>query len=160
MDVNNKQVGIIIIVFSVVLFLVMFSVTDRILKANEVLHHGCNLPEGVCPYTGFPSQSMFGYVISAGLFVFGVVMIFTSNKDETKKSQVNMQLKEKIGLLQADEKKIYKEIISAGSMIFQNELIEKTGFSKVKITRILDKLEAKKIVERRRRGMSNVVIVK
>ncbi|MEK6845043.1 MAG: MarR family transcriptional regulator [Nanoarchaeota archaeon] len=44
--------------------------------------------------------------------------------------------------------------------IFQAELIEKTKFGKAKITRILDRLEGKGFVERKRRGMTNIVVLR
>jgi uncharacterized membrane protein len=44
--------------------------------------------------------------------------------------------------------------------LFQAELIEKTDFNKVKVSRILDKLEGKGLIERRRRGMTNLVLLK
>ena len=39
------------------------------------------------------------------------------------------------------------------------DLIEKTGFGKAKMTRIIDRLEGKGFVERKRRGMTNVVVL-
>ena len=62
--------------------------------------------------------------------------------------------------LNSEEKKVMETIIHAEGSIFQSELAEKTGFDKVKITRILDKLEGRQIIERKRRGMTNVVILK
>ena len=44
--------------------------------------------------------------------------------------------------------------------MFQADLIEKTGFSKARMTRIVDKLEGNDLVERKRRGMTNVVVLK
>jgi len=60
----------------------------------------------------------------------------------------------------APEEKTVFELVQATGTIFQSELVEKTQFSKVKITRILDRLEGKGLVERRRRGMTNVIILK
>ena len=58
-----------------------------------------------------------------------------------------------------DEKKIFNEIVKENS-IFQSELVDRTGLNKVKVTRSLDKLEGKGLIERKRRGMTNVVILK
>ena len=58
------------------------------------------------------------------------------------------------------EKQIFEKIIESEGTIFQSDLVDKTGFTKVKVTRILDKLEGKKLIERKRRGMTNVVILK
>jgi len=68
--------------------------------------------------------------------------------------------KKLVKTLEGEEKRIYELIGSSGGFIFQNELVEKSGMNKVKVTRLLDKLEAKRLVERKRRGMTNVVILK
>ena len=44
--------------------------------------------------------------------------------------------------------------------VFQGELVEKMGYSKVKVSRILDKLEGQNLIERRRRGLANMVLIK
>ena len=38
--------------------------------------------------------------------------------------------------------------------------MERLNTGKVKITRLLDKLEAKDLIERKRRGMNNIVVLK
>jgi len=38
--------------------------------------------------------------------------------------------------------------------------VEETGFTKVKITRILDSLEGNGLIERKRRGMTNIIILR
>ncbi|PIN91750.1 hypothetical protein COU61_01900 [Candidatus Pacearchaeota archaeon CG10_big_fil_rev_8_21_14_0_10_35_13] len=55
---------------------------------------------------------------------------------------------------------ICDEAIEGDGTLFQSDLVDKSGFDKVKVTRILDKLEGKGFIERKRRGMSNVVILK
>jgi uncharacterized membrane protein len=43
--------------------------------------------------------------------------------------------------------------------MYQSDLVKETKLTKVKITRILDKMEAKKIIKRQRRGMTNIVFL-
>jgi len=62
--------------------------------------------------------------------------------------------------LKEDEAKIYKAIIECDGIIEQSELPEKTGLSKASVSRTLDLLENKRLVERRRRGIGNVVLLK
>jgi uncharacterized membrane protein len=62
--------------------------------------------------------------------------------------------------LSANEKTVFEKIIESQGALFQSELVEKSGFNKVKVTRILDKLEGKDLIDRKRRGMSNIVILK
>jgi hypothetical protein len=63
-------------------------------------------------------------------------------------------------LVNSDEKEIVKLIIAEGGTMFQGQLVEKSGYSKSKVSLVLDRLEARNIVERRRRGMSNVIVLK
>ena len=63
-------------------------------------------------------------------------------------------------LTNTDERKIVQLIIDEGGTIFQSQLVDKSGYSKSKVSLVLDKLEARKILERRRHGMSNVVVLK
>ena len=57
-------------------------------------------------------------------------------------------------------KGVLEQIIAAEGSVLQSELVSTTGLTKVKVTRILDKLEGKGLIERRRRGMTNIVILK
>lgn len=59
-----------------------------------------------------------------------------------------------------DEQKIVRLIIEEGGTIFQSQLVDKSGYSKSKVSLVLDRLEARKILERRRHGMSNVIVLR
>ena len=105
------------------------------------------------------SLSIVGIVIIIGLF-----LIFTRPEKEIifkikQKKENNKFNTDILKDLKQEEKKVFK-IIQEQKAIFQAELIEKTGFGKAKITRILDRLEGKNLVERKRRGMTNVVVLK
>ena len=62
--------------------------------------------------------------------------------------------------LDKEEKVIIKALENADGTIFQSDLVEKTQFGKVKVSRILDRLEGRGLLERKRRGMTNVVVLK
>ncbi len=55
---------------------------------------------------------------------------------------------------------MYQKIIEKEGSIYQSVLVSETTFSKVKVTRILDKLEGKHLIERKRRGMTNIILLK
>ncbi len=63
-------------------------------------------------------------------------------------------------LTNPDEQRIVRLIIDEGGTIFQSQLVDRSGFSKSKVSLILDRLEAKKILERKRRGMTNAIVLK
>ncbi len=62
-------------------------------------------------------------------------------------------------ILKDDERALYKAIIDDG-VINQSELTEKTGLSRSDISRALYLLESKGLIERKRLGMGNVVLLK
>ena len=70
------------------------------------------------------------------------------------------EIEKRHSLLNEEEKKVIALLKEADGTMFQSDLVDKSGFTKVKVTRILDVLEGKRLVERKRRGMTNVVILK
>ncbi|MEM2138957.1 MAG: MarR family transcriptional regulator [Candidatus Woesearchaeota archaeon] len=111
---------------------------------------------------------IFGSILSVSLVCLGIYFLVESKfkknlvvekKEDFEKTEKEIVKKRVLDLL-PDEKLVYDKIVDAQGTIFQSELVEKTTYSKVKITRILDKLEGKGLIERKRRGMTNVVILK
>jgi len=106
-------------------------------------------------------------VTGISCFVLGSSLIYlllvgkskVVGKDETSLMRSNWdKILERLS--NPDERKIIQIIIDEGGTIFQSQLIEKSGYSKSKVSLVLDKLEARRILERRRHGMSNVVVLK
>ncbi|MBI2661420.1 MarR family transcriptional regulator, partial [Candidatus Woesearchaeota archaeon] len=62
--------------------------------------------------------------------------------------------------LDEEEKSIYDRLKENNGSMYQSDLIKQTGFTKVKMTRLLDKLESKGILERKRRGTTNIAVLK
>jgi len=54
--------------------------------------------------------------------------------------------------LKGNERKIVEILAEDGGVVFQSEIVEKSGLPKSTVSLILDKLEAKGIVEKRRNG--------
>ena len=76
------------------------------------------------------------------------------------KSEIRVGQLSTVKSLSKSEKKVYDFLLSKGGVAFQSEIVETLNLSRSTVSIILDKLEAKGLVERRRRGMSNIVIVK
>lgn len=62
-------------------------------------------------------------------------------------------------LLDEDERRIYELVRARGGDVPQGDLVALSGYSKAKVSRVLDRLEAKALVVRLRRGMSNRVVL-
>lgn len=61
------------------------------------------------------------------------------------------------GITDDGERTVLKLLVDEGGSLFQSDLVEESGFSKSKVSLILDRLEARGMLERRRSGMTNLV---
>ncbi len=156
MNISNRYLGYVIITLSLVMLAVVASFT---IQLNQLTHSTCDPlhPEG-CPHQNYvPDQTFIAGIVLVPLFGLGIYLAINKSTKEIISPKISVK---KLTGLDDEEKKIIKFITSSDGVAFQTDIIEKTGLSKVKITRLLDKLEAKNLIERRRRGMSNIVIIK
>jgi hypothetical protein len=58
-------------------------------------------------------------------------------------------------LLAGDERRLYRRVVEAGGTMLQKDLVGAGPFSGSKVTRLLDRLEAKGLISRERHGMTN-----
>jgi hypothetical protein len=105
-------------------------------------------------------------VICVAGFVMGssLVYLWLIDKNEPTFTEGSSLKDRWNGLLEKisnpDENRIVSLIIDEGGTIFQSQLVDRSGFSKTKVSLILDRLEAKQILERKRHGMSNAIVLK
>ncbi len=152
---NFKQLGFLLIIIGLLSFGIFWQFTVRL---NEELHKSCPLPLESCPFrTSLPIESYFGFSVSGIITLLGV---FLFAKRQIKIAETKKDWNKIMKTLEGCERNVFAAVKDGGGLIFQNELIKKTGFSKVKVSRVLDKLEMKNLIERRRRGMSNIVVLK
>ena len=90
------------------------------------------------------------------MLVAGAVLIFRSQAGETKKHHIPVDRSK----LSEEEKKILELLEQNEGSMYQSDIIKHTEHSKVYVTRLLDRLEGKHIIERKRRGMTNIVVLK
>ena len=62
--------------------------------------------------------------------------------------------------LRNGEKEIYEVVLESDGVVQQSTIVEETDLSKSHVSRKLDVLESRELVERKRRGMGNVVVLK
>ena len=158
---KNKQVGYLILGIALIVFFIVFSFNSALETiVNTTCTHGI-----ACPmHATMQTQKIVSYSLMGLLILAGLVIIFLI-KDETvvkemKKHLSNEEKHKKLENLDEEERKIMDIILKEDGSIFQSSLVNETKLSKVKVTRILDRLEGKQLIERKRRGMSNVVLLK
>ena len=159
---ENKNVGYLILGISILIVFIIFLFNNAmkkiILEGCPAVHDGLACPA----YGTIQQQTYLSLAIVGILILIGLVLIFTKPserviiktiKEKTNKKEINLSQ------FKPEEKQVLK-LIQENNAIFQADLIEKTKFGKAKVSRILDRLEGQGIIERKRRGMTNVVVLK
>ena len=144
---------------SIVLFVIMYNFSQTMLDIIDSGELGSCQAYETCPHVTVLNQTYVGYLLSLVIFIIGVFLLIFGGKPE--KIEGNKDKWESVSkTLTGDEKTVYEKIIASEGVIFQSELVEKTEFPKAKVSRILDKMEARGLLEKRRRGMTNAIVLK
>lgn len=159
---ENKKVGLLIIGIGIAVSAIVF-IFNYSLKSivSATCSHGseCSMYDTINSQFWL-SSAVVGIIIAIGLYV-----MYSKPDEKIIHKTITKTIKEKnkkIDLSKLDKKeKLALELIQKeGGVIFQADLKEKLEIGKVGMTRLLDKLEAKQIIERKRRGMNNIIIIK
>jgi uncharacterized membrane protein len=95
------------------------------------------------------------YGISAASMLVGafVVLLFQTRRSKSDADRI-------LNILPYDEKTVIRILLENNNKIEQNYLVVLSGFSKVKISRIVSKLEARGVLEKKNLGNTNYLILK
>lgn len=160
---ENKYVGYLLLGVSVliIILIILFNSTMK-----SFVDETCSLEHGSsCPmYEAISKQTYLSLGVIGLLIIVSFALIFSKPQKEIVFQTKTIERKTPkkvfdISDLKLEEKQVF-ELIQSNKAIFQSDLIDKTQFGKAKMTRIIDRLEGKGFVERKRRGMTNVVILK
>ncbi len=158
--INHRKIGIALVVVAFILLCILIIMKVNADEQGELLcsfvENSPSLTMEQCPaHTNPLSWYVLGAVVLAMLILAsGVYLYFLPVRKEHTTPAGN--LKELAG----EEAMIYELIKTSEGMMYQSDIIKQTGITKVKVSRILDKLEGRSLLERKRRVMTNVVILK
>ena len=161
---KNKNVGYLIVGISIVIGIIVLIFN---LGLKNIVGQTCTHGPTCSMFDTIAIQTYISLAIAGLILVIGLFLIFSKEevieKIIEKKQKIHVEKKRKpidYSKLDKDEKVVVKIVEEADGTIFQSDLVEKTEFSKVKVSRILDKLEGRQLLERKRRGMTNVVVLR
>ncbi len=160
MNITYSTLGYVLIGVSVILLLVMAFVKTDVDAQSTILcqqfqQSGQDMADCPVHKSGISWMIVSAFGIAFVLLGTGVYMVFMPQPEMKREfRQIDTS---KLG---EEEKKIYGLVKNKGGSAYQTDLIKESGFGKVKITRILDGLETKAVLERKRRGMANLVVLK
>lgn len=157
---ENKHVGFLVLGIAALLIFIIFlfqaALKDIIIASCGAAH------TTACPMSQSVNQQTYLSLGIVGILaVIGFVLIFAKPEERIIIKKVK-EKKKKLDLkgLDKDEKKVVQLLKDENGTMFQATLKESLDVGKVKLTRLLDKLEAKQIIERKRRGMNNIVVLR
>lgn len=154
MKIDQKTIGIAVIALAVIVGILVFLFNQSI---TATMDDTCSATMDSCPHkNNLPYQTYAGGLVVLSLIGVGIYSIWSAKQKEGL-SKVNKQV---VNSLPSEEKKIYDLLEADNGAMFQSELVTKSQENKVKVSRILDKLEGRGLIERRRQGMANLVIIK
>lgn len=155
---RNRNVGFLIIGISALIVVIIW-LFNRAMK--KIVSESCSHGPNCAMYGVITTQTQISVVIAGFIFLIGLFLVFSKEKEKIVVKKIK-EAKNKINTkdLNEQEKEVINILMKEGGAIFQASLMEKLSVGKVKITRLLDKLEAKQLIERKRRGMNNIVILR
>lgn len=154
---KNRNVGFLIIGMALVIF---FLVTSFNQALATIVATTCTHGEACPMHVTLKTQKIISYSLIGVLTAVGLLVVFLIKDAPDKVKLSKSEQKKKLENLDDDERKIMNILLREHGSIYQSDLIKETKSSKVKITRLLDKVEGKGLIERKRRGMTNVIILR
>ena len=157
---ENKNVGYLIIGIAVIMSIIILIYN---VSLRKVVSATCSHGSSCSMYEPIKSQMWLSYAVILLVVLIGVVLIFNKQKENVVIKEVEKEVPKKeidLDKLEKDERKAVEILQEEKGGMFQADLMEKLEIGKVGMTRLLDKLEAKQIIERKRRGMNNIVILR
>ena len=155
---ENKTVGWIIAGIAIIMAVIVLIFNIGLKNiVGETCTHGptCSM------YDTIAVQTWISMAIVGVILLIGIVLMFIKPKEKVIIKTIKEKKKKKdYSSLDKKEKEVVNLLGNEGNAMFQADLMEKLGIGKVGLTRLLDKLEAKQIIERKRRGMNNIVVLK
>src|SRR3989338_3228793 len=146
MEITHKTLGMILLALSIILITTLSFAKVNVDSQSAVLCEKFSEADDMqgCPVHKSNISWLFVFAFGVAFLILGAgtYLIFMPAEKpeiiiEDKKEFKQIDLTK----LDEDEKKIYEIIKAKGGSAYQSDLVTETSFSKVKVTRILDKLE-------------------
>lgn len=155
---ENKKVGWLVIGLTIFVGLIVLIFNISLKNLSQM---NCSHGPSCAMYDTIKAQLWLSLFIVGIMLSIGIFLLFAKPQEKVVIKKVK-ERKKKIDLskLEKDEKELIQLLLKSGKAMFQSELTEKLEIGKVKMTRLLDKLEAKQYIIRKRRGMNNIVVIK
>ncbi len=171
MDFSKNKTAIGIVAVLLLLFVAAIFFYNRTL--NDLAASSCTEDASICPHAKVVDTQniiiavlvlviaiMAGWLLYNAYFAKPPASVEASASALETKTSPAKKRKIAAAELDSDEARVVAIINEGNGSVYQSDIMKRTGFSKVKVSRVLDKLEQKGLLERKRRGMTNLVVAK
>jgi uncharacterized membrane protein len=156
---KNRNVGFLVIGIAVVIGVIILIFNYGL---KDMLSQSCGHGTSCTMYDSIATQTQMSLAIAGLVLIIGIFLVFSKEEKEIIIKKIKEKAKKKkldlVGLNPVEREAI-KILQHEKGAIFQRTLMEKLEVGKIKMTRLLDKLETRQLVERKRRGMNNIVVL-
>ena len=157
---KNKNVGYLIIGISILIIAIILLFNSGL---KNIVEEPCDHGSACTMYETISLQTNLSLIIASLVFLIGLFLILSKQPEKIIIKKVKERQKvRKINLqgLDEKEKQAIKILQREKGAYFQKSIMEELEIGKVKMTRMMDKLEAKQLIERKRRGMNNIIVLR
>ena len=157
---KNKDVGYLVIGLGLVIGYITLSFNSAL---KDIVEETCVMGLECSMHSTVSFQTNLSLTILALILAIGFYLVFAKEPEKIIIKKVKEKSRSKkldTKNLDPAEKKVISILKRENGAFFQSSLMEEIGVGKVKMTRMMDKLEAKQIIERKRRGMNNIIVLK
>lgn len=160
-----RYLGIAIMIVSIIVLFSLYELNNSL--SDESLENCiefCEMQESSCSVESCTTngqhndhERFISFLELLVAFLGGIGFYLSLTKADKIIEQKNYDLTK----LNKEEKKVFKFIRENKEKgIYQSNIVEKFNFPKSKVSRILDKLEQRELIERKRRGMTNIIFLR
>ena len=156
---KNKNVGFLIVGISVVIEAIVLLFNSGL---KDIVDDSCDHGSTCAMYDTIRVQTGLSLIIASLVLAIGLFLIFSKESERIIIKKVIKKVRKKrldLSKLDREERKVVGILKREGGAFFQRSVMEELECGKVKMTRLVDKLEAKGLVERKRRGMNNILVL-
>lgn len=158
---KNRNVGFLIVGIAIMIGVIILLFNSGL---KNIVDQTCDHGTECAMYDTIALQTNLSLAIAGLVLVIGLFLIFSKETERIIEKVVIRRVKEKkkkidLSGLDSVERKVVEILKREHGAFFQKSLMEELDVGKVKMTRMMDKLEAKQIIERKRRGMNNIIVL-
>ena len=158
---KNRNVGFLIVGIAIFIFVIILLFNTGL---RDIVEQSCDHGTTCGMHDTISLQTNLSLLIAGVVFLIGLFLIFSKENEKIIERTIVRRIKDKpkkidMSSLDKDERKVIEILRREKGAFFQSSVMEEMEIGKVKMTRLVDKLDSKGIVERKRRGMNNILVL-